>query len=347
MNNIPNTSFVLSPRHRILRHLLFWLTYIVYAIFVFHFSLGQEHRIGFNFLYVFVIDFLTIYFCIHFLVPSFIVKKLKIKLFFVYFIVAIIINFALNFFFLNFVCYISECSELHDYLHKQTYSLVLSFVFISIAIGLKLFKTNIGNALKITDLQKQKVSTELDFLKVQINPHFLFNTLNNVYIQTRLQPAKAAEMILKLSDLLRYQLYECSEDKVLLKSEVEYLKNYIELQQIRISNTDIKFEVNGLYKGLMIHPFMFIPFLENSFKHGISSQCVENFIHINIDIVEKYVIFAVKNSKFDTKPQVEKSGGIGLINIRKRLELLYPDKYELIIENREKYFDVKLKINLE
>jgi len=281
------------------------------------------------------------------LVPAFIVKKLKIRLFFVYLILALLVNFMLNFFFLNYVFFTSGCCEIHDYMHKQTYSLVLSFVFISIAIGLKLFKINIENVSKINDLQQQKVSTELDFLKVQINPHFLFNTLNNVYIQTRIQPAKAAEMILKLSDLLRYQLYECSEDKVLLKSEIEYLKNYIDLQQIRIANTDIKFEFNGLYKGLMIHPFMFIPFLENSFKHGISSQSVENFIHINIDIVEKYVIFTVKNSKIDTKPQDKKSGGIGLANIRKRLELLYPEKHELIIENREKYFDVKLKINLE
>ncbi len=347
LNNIPNTDFLLSPKYRLFRHVLFWIVYLFYAVFVFHFSLGLDFEIGLKFVYVFIIDFITVYFCLHLLVTRFVVKKLRLKMFYGLFVLALVINFLINFVFLNFLFCISETCDWHDYLHKQTYSFVLSFVFISIAIGLKIFKLNLENTSKIIDLQKQKVSSELNFLKNQMNPHFLFNTLNNIYIQTRIQPAKAADMVLKLSDLLRYQLYECSEDKVLLKSEVDYLNNYIELQKIRIANAEIKIDVSGTYKGLMIYPFMFISFLENSFKHGISSQSVENFIHINIRIVEKFVIFAVKNSKIDTKPQDSQSGGIGLENIKKRLELLYPEKYELTIEDKEKYFNVELKINLE
>jgi LytS/YehU family sensor histidine kinase len=238
-------------------------------------------------------------------------------------------------------------ADFFELLRKQSYSFQFSLVFISSAIGLKIFKINYLNLQQISKLEKEKVSTELDFLKTQINPHFLFNTLNNIYIQTRIEPKKAADMVIKLSDLLRYQLYECAEDKVMLKAEVEYLKNYVDLQELRITNIDIKFEQNGSYKGLMIHPFMLMPFLENSFKHGVSSKGVENFIHINVDIVEKYVIFAVKNSKNDTIQHNSKSDGTGLRNIRLRLDLLYSQKYELKIEDRDTFFNVELKINLE
>ncbi|MDD4150139.1 MAG: histidine kinase, partial [Bacteroidales bacterium] len=233
-------------------------------------------------------------------------------------------------------------------LHRQVHSIQVSLVFIVIAIGIKIFIINQQNQFQIHKLEQAKTISELDFLKTQMNPHFLFNILNNIYIQTRIEPKKSSEMILKLSDLLRYQLYECSQDKVMLKAEVEYLRNYVELQKMRIAKVDIKFEQNGSFKGLMVYPFMFIPFLENAFKHGISSKNVDNFIHIFVEIVEKYVIFAVKNSKNDTKPSLgKKQGGIGLINIERRLELLYKDNYELTVEDREEYYYVKLKIELK
>lgn len=347
LHNTPNTNFILLPKYRIFHHLIFWIVYVFYAIFLLHFCLGIEFKFGIKYIYIFIIDFVTVYFCLQLLIPRFFKKKLNLKLFYTFFVLSLTLNFLLNFVFTNFVFFESTQCEWHDYLHKQTYSFILSSVFISIAVALKIFKINLENTIKLAELQKQNDRTELDLLKNQINPHFLFNTLNNVYIQTRIQPIKAADMILKLSDFLRYQLYECSEGKVLLKSEVEYLKNYVELQKLRIAHADIKFEVSGTYKGLMIQPFMFISFLENAFKHGISSQSVENFIHIHVNIVEKYVIFAVKNSKIDTKSQDSKSKGIGLINIKKRLELLYPNKYELFIDEKEKYFIVELKINLE
>jgi sensor histidine kinase YesM len=134
----------------------------------------------------------------------------------------------------------------------------------------------------------------------------------------------------------------------MLKSEVDYLQNYVDLQKMRITNIELKFEQNGSFKGLMIYPFMFIPFLENAFKHGVSSKGVDNFIHIFVEIVEKYVIFAVKNSKIGTSPEFKSnSGGIGLINIKRRLELLYKGNYELKIEDSENYYYVKLKIDLK
>ncbi len=344
MNTIPNTNFLFSPKYRIVSHVLFWILYFLYSGLTYHFNRGFGDN--YNFIFVFVIDILTVYYCLEYLIPKFLIKKQDLKKFIFHLCFVILANLSLNFILQNFI-FGEPGKDFMDYLGKQTYSFQFSLVFIGMAIGLKIFKINQNNIRQISKLEKEKVNTELDFLKTQINPHFLFNTLNNVYIQTRIEPKKASEMILKLSDLLRYQLYECSNDKVMLKSEVEYLQNYVSLQEMRITNIDIKFEQKGSFKGLMIYPFMFIPFLENSFKHGVSSKGVENFIHINVDIVEKYVIFAVKNSKNDTIQQNSKSGGIGLTNIKRRLDLLYDGKYELKIDNRDNYFNVELKINLE
>lgn len=344
MNAIPNIKNLFYSKYRITSHILFWLAYIFYSGLIYKFEFGFGS--GYNFIFVFIIDVLTIYFCTSYLVSKVLVTFKKTKIFIFYFGLIIAFNFLLNFVLQNFI-FGSPENTLMAFIEKQLYSLQLSLVFISAAACLKLLKQNQISQQKLSELEKTTVTTELDFLKTQINPHFLFNVLNNTYIQTRIDPKKSGEMILKLSDLLRYQLYECSGGKVMLKSEIEYINNYVDLQKMRTSNLDLVFTQNGTYKGLMIYPFLFLPFLENSFKHGISSKGVENFIHINVDIVEKYVIFAVKNSKNDTVTHNLKPEGFGLVNIKQRLLLLYPKNYELKIEDRENYFNVELKINLE
>jgi LytS/YehU family sensor histidine kinase len=282
-----------------------------------------------------------------FIVPRFVQKKYSLMRFSAYLGIAVLINLSINFILQNFILGTGEL-KFYDCMERQAYSLQLSMVYIAVAIGIKIFKINLTNSEQISVLEQAKISSELDFLKTQINPHFLFNVLNTIYIQTRIEPKKSSEMILILSDLLRYQLYECSQDKVLLKSEVDNIRNYVNLQQMRIAKIDIKFEQKGTFKGLMIYPFMFMPFLENAFKHGVSSKGVDNFIHIFVEIVEKNVIFVVKNSKIDTSESaLIRKGGIGLKNIEKRLKLLYKNNYELKIEDREKYYYVELKIILK
>ncbi|MDD4216718.1 MAG: histidine kinase [Bacteroidales bacterium] len=328
-----------------MNHLMFWLAYILFSGIVFYFgnSLTDDH----SYFSALIIDFVSIYVILLVLIPKFVQKKYQLTKFFVLLILLILLNLTINFFLQNFIFANGELA-FDTCLHRQIHSIQVSLVFIVIAIGIKIFMINQQNQLQMHKLEQAKTVSELDFLKTQMNPHFLFNILNNIYIQTRIDPKKSSEMILKLSDLLRYQLYECSQDKVMLKAEVEYLRNYVDLQKMRIAKIDIKFEQNGSFKGLMIYPFMFIPFLENAFKHGVSSKNVDNFIHIYAEIVEKYVIFAVKNSKNDTRPITEiKQGGIGLINIKRRLELLYKDNHELIIEDRDTYYYVKLKIELK
>ena len=345
MESYVNKHYLFNPKYKLLNHFVFWISYSIFSGIIYHFGSGFG---GFAvFPYILIIDFVSVYFILYFLIPKFLEQNQNLWKFSIYLIIVILVNLTSNFILQNFI--LSDgVTSLYNCIEKQAYSFQLSFVYIFVAIGLKTFKNNIRKAQEISKLEKEKIVSELDFLKNQMNPHFLFNVLNNIYIQTRIEPKKSAEMILKLSDLLRYQLYECSQNQVLLKSEIEYLKNYIDLQKVRLAKIDIKFEQNGSFMGLMIYPFMFIPFLENAFKHGVNSKGNKNFIYVFIEIVEKYVIFVVKNSKIDiSSSSNNKSGGIGLKNIERRLNLLYKDKYTLSIENEKEYYNVKLKISLK
>ncbi len=201
-------------------------------------------------------------------------------------------------------------------------------------------------------LEEEKRDLELYYLGLQLNPHFLFNVLNVIYIQSRKEKAKvSAEMVMQLSDLLRYQLYEGVDKKVMLRSELKYIDNYLELHRMRQMDIDVQYNIEGNLEGVMLYPFMYISLLENAFKYVNVNNLCEKFIKIFIAIDEKYISFAVKNTKatFSEIQNSEKrrSGGLGIANTRKRLELLYPNKYTLKMESDENYFNVELKIEIE
>jgi LytS/YehU family sensor histidine kinase len=196
-------------------------------------------------------------------------------------------------------------------------------------------------------LEKLNIETELKYLKSQINPHFLFNSLNSVYALTLAKSDKAPEVILKISEILRYILYEGGEKVVGLKKEIEYIGNYLELEKIRFGNRlEIKLEIIGDSSGKEIAPMIFLPFVENSFKHGVNSNIGNSFVFINFDIYETGLNFEIKNNLPSHKPSEspDYQGGIGITNVKKRLNLLYPGKYTLAIEESEKTYNVKLQI---
>ena len=200
------------------------------------------------------------------------------------------------------------------------------------------------------ELQSKTVESELRFLKTQINPHFLFNTLNSLYALTIKKSDDAPEVVLMLSEMMRYMLYECNEPEVSLSKEVNYIENYLNLEKLRVAkNSNIKFEVEGKIDNQTVAPLLFIPFIENSFKHGMSNQIKDAFIAIKMQVNEENIIFTVKNSKPPTLPMSNsksKSGGIGLVNVKRRLDLLYPKKNELtIIDNIDEY-EICLEIML-
>ncbi|NBP70011.1 MAG: histidine kinase [Cytophagia bacterium] len=200
-------------------------------------------------------------------------------------------------------------------------------------------------------VEKEKIAAELSFLKSQINPHFLFNTLNNIYSLAERNSNQTGHSILLLSNLMRYVLYDTSEGKILLSKEVKHLEDYIALQRLRIAEVDtvsIEF-INEVGSGnVLIEPLIFIPFVENAFKHGVSYTHA-SFIKIEMATKNNFLIFKVLNSK-KSQPQTshhkEKDKGVGIANTMRRLEILYPNLHELKIENEREYYSICLTIRL-
>lgn len=195
-------------------------------------------------------------------------------------------------------------------------------------------------------LENANLNAEVNFLKSQINPHFLFNTLNGIYSQAHNKSENTEYSILKLSELLRYVLYESGGEKVALEKDIQYINNYIDLQRLRISSkVTINYIVQGSQQGFSIAPLLLISFIENAFKHGISYSQAST-VNIEIEIFEKTLTLkvsnpVVKNDTFTT------SGGLGLKNVKRRLELLYYGKYSLDIHHTDNLYFVYLKLDLK
>ena len=201
------------------------------------------------------------------------------------------------------------------------------------------------------ELVQEKTSSELSFLKAQINPHFFFNTLNNIYALTVVDVEKSREAIHKLSRMMRYLLYETQFDTTLLSKEIGFIKDYIDLMQLRLTDRiTLLFNHPENLKDIQIAPMLFLPFVENAFKHGISAT-QKSTVRIEIRQTDNKLILVVGNSIFkEQQPQsMEGTSGIGLVNTRRRLDLMYPGQYTLNINERgagEQYL-VNLKINLQ
>jgi len=199
-------------------------------------------------------------------------------------------------------------------------------------------------------LLTQTMQSELRFLKSQINPHFLFNTLNNLYALTLKKSDKAPEIVLKLSEIMRYMLYECNERRVHLTKEIQYIYNYLDLERLRQpKDTDIRFVVEGQISEQMVAPLLFIPFLENSFKHGLNNQIQgEGFVRLRLTVAGEDLEFFIENSKAERLPRQDhpRSGGIGLVNVRQRLQMLYPDNHTLTVQDEPHRYAVTLHLKM-
>ena len=200
-------------------------------------------------------------------------------------------------------------------------------------------------------LQTQTIQSELRFLKSQINPHFLFNTLNNLYALTLKKSDKAPEIVLKLSEIMRYMLYECNEKRVLLTKEIHYIHNYLDLERLRQpKSAEIKFTTEGHISEQRIAPLIFVPFLENSFKHGLNLHMQgDGFVRLHLRVIGDELIFTIENSKAEQLPrQVHPTaGGIGLTNVQQRLKILYPDNYKLDVADEPNRYAVTLQLQLD
>ncbi|HEY3402306.1 MAG TPA: histidine kinase [Ohtaekwangia sp.] len=192
-------------------------------------------------------------------------------------------------------------------------------------------------------IENEKLTAELSFLKEQINPHFLFNTLNNLYYLAYSQSPNTPEVIAKLSQMMRYMIYDTNQPKVLLSKEIEYMQNYISLERLRLNDQiPIDFKIGGKYDDVRITPLILITFLENAFKHGVGGP--KAWVKLSIQMHENTCIFSVENSK-NTGLDPGKSG-IGLLNVQRRLELSYPEQYSLNVQDLSDRYAIKLQLQL-
>ena len=217
--------------------------------------------------------------------------------------------------------------------------LVLLYYLLLIILGVFWFTKQIISLIK---LKNEKAKTELLHLKSQVNPHFFFNTLNNLYGLVGTDAKKAQDLILKLSDMMRYSIYEGEKDTVSLEEEVEYLKNYIDLHKMRYrKEIDIKFTTD-ISENHKVMPLLFIILLENAFKHGVENLRENAYVHINLKSENNQIFFDIENN-FDPTIETEQVG-IGLDNLNRRLELVYPKHYTLSFSKSDNVYKAQLNI---
>jgi sensor histidine kinase YesM len=203
---------------------------------------------------------------------------------------------------------------------------------------------------RVAQLEKEKAEIELKALTGQINPHFLFNSLNVLYSLALKESRETPSVIIKLSEILRYVIYEAGKDQVYVTSEIELIQNYLDLQKFRVdatSSTSFKHKIED--ESVKIAPMLLLPLVENSFKHGVKADLVNTFVDIDLQADKKTLNFTIENNKGNSDQQISEnqSGGIGLKNIANRLQLLYPDKFTFEIKDNNNKFRVELTLQLK
>ncbi|MEP7269637.1 MAG: histidine kinase [Saprospiraceae bacterium] len=291
---------------------------------------------------------LLIYFNLNYLIPKYLTNN-KLASYFTGLVILALVATPLG----TMVQYIllSQYPQLQLHIQAQQGPLFLvSMMFLIFSTSGKIIVDWVKQQQAMKDLETQNMQSELKFLKTQINPHFLFNTLNSLYALTLKKSEQAPEIVVKLSEMMRYMLYECNERRVPLEKEVKYIQNYLDLEALRQSNlVDIDFKVNGKITNQKIAPLVFITFLENAFKHGVNHQLSDAYVYVTMDVFRDKLEFYIENSKNSTLQSVlpKQHGGIGLINVRRRLELIYPQSHSIDIEDQPQAYTVHLSLNLD
>jgi two-component system LytT family sensor kinase len=239
-------------------------------------------------------------------------------------------------------------------LEAISYNFFSTLWYLALMVALKLSIDWYEQQRILQKIVVEKLNAEVNFLRSQVNPHFLFNILNNLYALTLKKSDLAPEVVLKLSEMMEYMLYDSDDSTVSLDKEISYLHNYIELERIRYDNNpDISLEVAGNPDGKEIAPLLLLPLLENAFKHGVSRKSDKGWLHGKIRVGPSALEVTIENSKSNASWNAssnaalkDSKGGIGLANLRKRLELLYPSRHSLRIDDQQERFSVFMEINL-
>lgn len=230
-------------------------------------------------------------------------------------------------------------------------SFILSYFFpLSFAAAfttvIAIFRNQQLTILNMEKMHKEKLQTELNFLKAQINPHFLFNSLNSVYFLIEKENTVARNVLMKFTEMLRYQLYDCNVERINIEDEINFINNYIALQELRKGDKyRIKFEVGNNLTGFKIAPLILITFIENAFKYVSNQSTGENYIQLSLTKTDGILYFTCFNTTDQTaKPDIIDYGGIGVANTKRRLDILYPNHHELYIQQKSHDYTVHLKL---
>ncbi len=286
-----------------------------------------------------------VYFNLNYLFPNYLDQK-RVGLYLMFFFLAALIATPLRSLVLYWV-YAGAPEIQKGLLQVQS-----SIFFSHLAVGcgstmLKIAADWTRNTRERQKLEAQNLQSELRFLRSQVNPHFLFNTLNSLYALTLKKSDRAPETVLKLSDMMRYMLYESNARLVPLAKEVDYVKNYLDLEQLRHgADADIRFDIDGEITDQQIAPMLFITFVENAFKHGLAKVLEGGFVHIVLLIEGEEIRFHIENAKPSVAYDDGKPGGIGLLNVQRRLDLLYDQRYEMHTLDTDDTYSIDLYLNL-
>ena len=340
---------------RVLLHILYWMGVIVYFSYFIGYpdTFWLEVKETLRFL---IFDLFVVYFSLYFLIPNLLIKGRRF-LFFLFFLVtsfsSLLVQRVIYFEFIT-----TEFPEDFNYMNVpvilRNYIVTLS-IYIS-AVVIKITKIWYNKKIEAAEIKKIQFETELKLkeaelklLKSQIHPHFLFNTLNNLYGLTIKKSDLAPDVVIRISELLEYMIYECNAPKVKLSHELKHIQNYIELEKLRYNKQLVlQYEKKGISEKHMIAPLILLPFIENSFKHGVSNRIKDAKINLSITVEEDILNFILSNTKSNNnKSIISNSSGIGLKNVKKRLDIMYKDMYKLDLHDGKTEFKVELQINLQ
>jgi sensor histidine kinase YesM len=351
---IINMSFTVliqkSKKQFIFQQGIFWLISIILFTVVLIYTRGDfnfysiDMRMAMNILITIMFLAISVYINLLWLIPMFFNKR-RFLLFTILEIANIFLFILLNY----YITYFFEGGK-HpaNLLSEFIAEFILVLIFLIVSTMIKFMRDSIALQdveLRMKEVEKQKIEAELRALKAQVNPHFFFNTLNSLYALSLDKSEKAPELILKLSDLMRYVIYESKDDLVPIEKQLEFLQSYVYLERLRSNESlEIKFEITGNHAEVRIAPLIYLAFIENAFKHGAKTISDNPYIHILFNLeYDDRVVFSIENRKdpFRGKP-VE--GGFGLTNVKKRLELLYPGRHSLNISDLANVYRVDLTI---
>lgn len=329
-------QFLFDPKWKPLRHVSFWL--FMYMDEVLSFA-GVTEPLEEPWLIIpeILLDMIIVYVNLYLLMPRFFQRK-KVGPYLFLTGLSVLLN-ALVFFWIESQFYYYEEGILTVYI-----SVIISTLSIlGTAIGLKLMKNQVLQAEQREKLTVEKNKIELRALKNQINPHFLFNVLNTVYVQTQVDPEGAKDTVMHLADLLRYQIYDASEkDLTALSGEIEFLKNYMKLEALRREFMEVTWALDLDKENSLLPPFLLLPIIENAIKHSKSTRGTKEKIEISISVRDRQLRLLCKNTKGNIEHD---KGGIGIETLNKRLSLLYPDRHDTRFEEKDGIFIAELAID--